>query len=463
MTVSITRELAERLDALETTEDDVRRVRTLLLDHLAVVANGAKTDSARAAQQLAAMMETTGGVSFPIIGTSMHAPVPYAMIANGTAGHSIEFDDTHSASSSHPGVAVFPAALGAATMADVEAAEMLRGVILGYEAMCRLGRAADPPGQYAAHFHPTATTGTIGAAVASASIFGLNVDETVSAIGIASTMAAGSMQFLEDGAWTKRLHPGAAARNGLEAATLARFGFQGTVDGIGGARGFLAAYTRSGHAERMLEDWGHRPLEVHATGIKAHTCCRYNQAPIDALLELSSDNGLAAADIAGVQVGLPSVAIDIVAAPEDHKRRPESIVDAQFSLPFAIAVALSSGKAGLTEYTMANLTSPPVLDIMDRVSYHVDPAVDAAYPQHWGASVRVETVDGRLFEKRVIDPKGDPDNPFTELDLEAKFHDLTRSTYDDSHRKAMIDVVRGLGTSATLNELVALLPSDATA
>ena len=318
--MSITRELAERLDALETTEDDVRRVRTLLLDHLAVVANGAKTDSARAAQQLAAMMETTSGVSFPIIGTSMHAPVPYAMIANGTAGHSIEFDDTHSTPSSHPGVAVFPAALGAATMADVEAAEMLRGVILGYEAMCRLGRAADPPGQYAAHFHPTATTGTIGAAVASASIFGLNVDETVSAI-----------------------------------------------------------------------------------------------------------------------------------------------VDAQFSLPFAIAVALSSGKAGLTEYTMANLTSPPVLDIMDRVSYRVDPAVDAAYPQHWGASVRVETVDGRLFEKRVIDPKGDPHNPFTELDLEAKFHDLTRSTYDDSHRKALIDVVRGLGTSATLDELVALLPSDATA
>jgi 2-methylcitrate dehydratase PrpD len=458
--MSIARDLVERLDALQTTEVDLRRARTLLLDHLAVVANGSRTDSARSAQQLAAAMGSAGGARFPIIGTDADAPVPYATIANGVAGHSIEFDDTHSASSSHPGVVVFPAALGAATMVGAEASEMLRGAIVGYEAMCRVGRAADPPAQYAAHFHPTATTGTIGAAVAAASIFELSVDQTVSAIGIAATMAAGSMQFLEDGAWTKRLHPGAAARNGLEAATLARFGFQGTEDGLGGARGFLATYTRGAHPERILENWGHRPLEVHSTGIKAHTCCRYNQAPIDAVLQLRSDHNLAVTDVAGIQVGVPGVAVDIVAAPLDHKRRPESIVDAQFSLPFAIAAAFFLGRAGLAEFTTANLASPPVLDIMDRVSYHIDPSLDAAYPEHWGASVRIETVDGRVLEARVADPKGDPGNPFTERELEAKFHALTQSIYGDAHRQELIDCVRGLGASATLSDLVAQFPAD---
>jgi len=446
------------LDAVQPTDDDVRRTRTLLLDHLAVVANGSTTESAQSAQQFAAAMGTADGVRFPIIGTGADASVAYAIIANGVAGHSIEFDDTHSASSSHPGGVVFPAALGAATLAGAGAAEMLRGAIVGYEAMCRLGRAANPPAQYAAHFHPTATTGTVGAAVAAASVFGLGEDETVSAIGVASTMAAGSMQFLEDGAWTKRLHPGAAARNGLEAAMLARAGFRGTDDGLGGARGFLATYTRNAHPERIFEQWGPRPLEIHNTGIKAHACCRYNQAPIDAVLQLSADHELTAADVAAVQVGIPEVAVDIVAAPEGHKRRPESIVDAQFSLPFAVAAALSSGRAGLEEYTVSNLANPPVLDLMDRVSYHVDPSVDAAYPEHWGAIVRIDTIDGRVLEASVTDPKGDPGNPFTQGDLEAKFHDLTAGVYSDAQRHDLIGIVHRLGTSATLAELVAHLP-----
>jgi 2-methylcitrate dehydratase PrpD len=256
------------------------------------------------------------------------------------------------------------------------------------------------------------------------------------------------------------LHPGAAARAGVESALLAAEGFVGTKDGIGGPRGFLAAHSVRPKPELLLAGWGKRPLEVRATSIKPHTCCRYNQAAIDALLEIRRREHLDPSDVAHVRVGLPSTAIGIVCEPTTQKRRPRSVVDAQFSLPFGAAVALLFGRAGLPEYDPAVIGDPAVIALMDRVEGVAEPSLDDAYPERWGAWATVTTMDGRELTARVGDSKGDPGNPLTLNELRAKFEETAGPAYGPARCGEITATVARLPEPGTLKELLELLHPD---
>lgn len=431
----------------------VDAVRNLLLDHIGVAAAGSTTDSAATFRRTMARFSHDERASMPVIGATVSASAVPAAMANAVAGHSIEYDDVHNASSSHPGVAVFPAAMAAVCLAGGDERDLVRAAVVGYEVMCRAGRAADPAAHYARHFHPTGTIGSLGAAAAAATAFGLDADGLNSAVGIAATMSSGSMEFLSDGAWTKRLHPALAARNGVEAGLLAADGYVGTVDGICGERGFLASHSEAPVPERLMEGWGERPLEVVATSIKRHTCCRYNQGAIDALLAIRAA-GVQAGDVASVVIGVPSVAVDIVAEPAPAKRRPASVVDAQFSLAFAAAAALLWGRAGLAEYDEAKLSEPAALAVMDRVTYEVDPEIDRDFPENWRAWARVTTLAGETFEQRVDDPKGDPGNPFTPAESREKFDDLASAVYSIEARDAIAHHALTIGAPGSWRALL---------
>ena len=458
--MSLTRDLVERVADLRFSDlapADLSSARSLLLDHVGVAANGATTGSGRTMQRFAM---STGPGSSPIIGSTLTADPIRAAMANAVAAHSIEYDDVHNAASSHPGVVIFPAALAAAEMVDADAESLLLGVVVGYEVMCRVGRAANPPAHYRRHFHPTGTTGHFGAAAAVASIFGLDVDRTVSALGIAGTMAAGSLEFLVDGAWTKRLHPAHAARDGIEAAMLASEGFRGTEDGVGGARAFLAGYTGDANPKEILADWGDRPLEVQNTSIKAHTCCRYKQGPIDALLAIRSENDLESSDVANVTIGLLTVAEDIVWEPVAAKRRPRTVVDAQFSMPYGAAVALRDGRASLAQYDGSLFADPEVLRLMDATECVVDVSLDLTYPQQWRSWAEVVTGDGRTLRAEIDDPKGDPTNPLTPDELRAKFDDIAAPVYSSERRDTIAASIARLGNDTERADLTRLLPTD---
>ena len=462
---STTSDFAERLLAISAEDLDGRdrdAVRWLLLDHLGVVANGSTTPSARAASAFVRGLDTSSSFEFPLIGTTEVAPVLHAALVNGVAGHSIEYDDVHNASSSHPGVVVFPAALAAASLANADSQLFLRACLVGYEGMCRVGRAVNPAAHYAAHYHPTATIGHFGATVAAAVILDLDPPTLTSAIGLAATMAAGSMEFLRDGAWTKRLHPGHAARDGVEAALLAANGFRGTADGIAGARGFLEAYTSDSRPDALMEEWGERPYEVHATSIKAHTCCRYMQGAIDALLEIREEGRLQPDDVAAVRIGIPSVAVDIVWNPIEHKRQPTSVVDAQFSMPYGAAVALSRGRASLAEFQEGVIRAPDLTRIMGITECVVDPELDRTYPEMWRAWAEIETADGRRLRAEIDHPKGDPTNPLTPNELRSKFEMLTAGVFSPKRQREASEAILGLGEEFTLSDLTQLLSNDVT-
>lgn len=432
----------------------VDRTKYLLLDYLGVAARGALSDSSVPVQRVVKRMGKTGGGSV-IIGTGITADPPYAALANGTAAHSLELDDVVNEASLHPAVAIMSAALGAGHTAGCSGRELIEGIVVGYEVMIRLGFTLDPAAHYARGFHPTGTCGTMGSAVTAAKILKLDQRGMVHALGIAGSQAAASMEFLTDGAFTKRFHPGWAAHSGIIAALLAGEGFTGPASTLEGKYGFLHAYSAGSIPSRLMEGWG-SPYRLMRTSIKPHACCRYKQGPIDGILEIMKKYGLKASDIETVTLGLLKAGFPIVADPQALKYNPKSVVDAQFSMPFGAAVAVLYGRASLTEYTREKLESSEVREMMRRISCVHDPDLDRDFPNQWPASVSMVTKSGEVFETRVDYPKGDPENPLTWEELIRKFKALTAPIFEEYVKCEIVDLVKNLEAEKTLERLTRL-------
>ena len=443
-------------DALTT--DVVDRVKYLFLDFIGVAARGALSDSSSPVQRLILNLDNArdGAV---VIGTHRKADPSYAALANGTAAHSLELDDVVNEASLHPAVVIMPAALAAAHIAGCSGKELIAAITAGYEVMIKLGVALDPAAHYARGFHPTGTCGTMGAAITAAKILKLNQKAMMNALGIAGSQAAGSMEFLSDGAFTKRLHPGWAAHSGIIAALLARENFTGPGTIIEGRFGFLHAYSSGSKSGKVLQDWGD-PWEVLHTSIKPHACCRYKQGPIDGILKIMHENHLDASQIEKVILGILQAGFAIVAEPEEQKSNPNSVVDAQFSMPFGAAAAILYGKATLDEYTMERINSTRVKELMDKISCVKDPELEKEFPKKWPASVTLLTKDGKTYSTRIDFPKGDPENPLTWDELIDKFRNLIAPVFFEARQNEIIERVRSLEQEEDLKAFSMLLLKD---
>ena len=283
----------------------------------------------------------------------------------------------------------------------------------------------------------------MGAAVTAAKILGLNQTAMTSALGIAGSMAAGSMEFLSDGSFTKRLHPGWAAHSGIMAALLAGNDFTGPGTIVEGKFGFLHSYSSTPNADKILATWG-RPYEIMRTSIKPHSCCRYKQGPIDGILKIVREKNLDASQVEKITLGILKAGFAIVAEPEGQKSNPKSVVDAQFSMPFGAAVAILNGKATLDEYTMENVNSARVKELMDKISCVEDPELEKEFPKKWPATVTLQTKDGKTYSTRIDFPKGDPENPLTWDELIDKFRNLMAPVFFDARQSEIIKRVRSL-------------------
>ncbi|MQG70811.1 MAG: MmgE/PrpD family protein, partial [SAR202 cluster bacterium] len=290
--------------------DVVDRAKYFCLDFAGVTLNGSTTDSAKAVVKALDDVGRSGPST--IVGTNKRALPEYAAMANGTAFHSIEMDDVNNEASLHPGVVAFPTALAMADIAPVSGKDFISAVVAGYDVIIRLGRALKPKEHYGRGFHPTGTCGAFGGAAVAARLLGLQGDDYTHALGIAGSQAAGSMEYLAQGAWTKRLHPGWSAHSGIWAALLARAGYSGPTTILEGRDGFLNAYSGDPDPSLVLKDLGEE-YQVTRTGVKPHACCRYNQGPIDCLLEIGKSNDFQALDIEEVKIGVLSQGMRLVA------------------------------------------------------------------------------------------------------------------------------------------------------
>ena len=426
----------------------------LCLDFAGVSLIGSTTESAKTVVQAIESVQRPG--PSVIIGTSKRALPEYAAMANGTAFHSVELDDINNESSVHVGVVAFPTALAMADVARVDGRSFITSVVAGYEVMVRLGRALKPLEHYKRGFHPTGTCGAFGSAAIASRLLNLNADSMTAALGVAGSQAAGSLEFLTDGAWTKRLHPGWGSNSGIWAALLAQAGFLGPASVIEGRYGFLHAYSGDPDPDLVLEDLGD---EFHITrmGIKPHACCRYSQGPIDCLIDLRQRHGVNADDVEKATIGVLSAGFNTIAAPEEDKVNPKSTVDLQFSMPFGAAVAILYGRASLAEHSMEVARRPEVQDLMSRVQCVIDPELDALFPRQWPAWAEVTTTDGRTLRSYTGYPKGDADNALTWQEMKDKFRDLSAAVISQERQDQIISAIEGLDDMADVRELAELL------
>lgn len=423
--------------------DVVARAERLILDFAGnIVRGGFETDSA---PSLRTLVEKAGfGAPGPctVLGEVRGYVPAAAALLNGAFGHSLDFDDTHAASSLHPSAPVIPAALAAAELTGASGADFVAAVIGGYEVCCRLGLSLDPTRHYARGFHPTATAGTFGAAAAAGRLLGLAPEAMAAAFGVAGSQAAGSLQFLANGAWNKRYQVGAAAMNGLMAALLAAEGFHGSSAAIEGEHGFLKGYSDGADPAVTVAGLGQH-FETLRIGLKPYPSCRYTHAALDGLLALRAEHALTACDIQQVDIGLHRNGITLTADPLPEKRRVRAVVEGQFSMPFTAAVALDQGRFGWDDYKRLG---DPVLDALsDRITVFPDPRLEDR-PHPFGATLRLTTLQG-VFERTIPDPSGEPETFPDDAALRTKFMTLSARVVGADAAGALADGILTLSSS----------------
>jgi 2-methylcitrate dehydratase PrpD len=389
----------------------VRRTEDLLLDWFASALAGKDSRPVETLARFAESMGPANGPSEILIHRRGSSPLVAAMV-NAAASHVAEQDDVHNGSVFHPATVVFPAALAVAQAIGASGRELLAASVVGYEVGIRVGEFLGR--SHYRIFHTTGTAGTFAAAAAVGHLLRLTPDQMGHAFGSAGTQSAGLWEFLRDAADSKQLHTAHAAGAGLTAAYLARDGFTGARHILDGPQGLAAGMSTDADPQRLDEGLGTR-WTIAETSFKFHASCRHTHSAADALQQVLRTHRLAAGDIRAITACVHQAAIDVLGPVVD----PQTVHQAKFSMGTVLGLVAVHDRAGLVEFD-THWRDLAVRAVHDRVTMQLDAEVDAAYPARWIGKVVVETTDGRRFEAKVLEPKGDPGNTLTRGELEDK-------------------------------------------
>jgi len=341
-----------------------------------------------------------------------------AAFINGTAAHGEDFDDTFEGGPVHAGAVIIPAVLAACERHKPEGRAALLGVAVGTEVMCRLSTVV-PKAVHKAGFHPTAIFGVMGAAAGVGAALGLNAKQIVDAFGIAASFAGGIIEYLAEGAWTKRLHPGWAAQSGIRAALLAREGFFGPRTVFEGAHGLFHgfAHTTEGNYDALTGDFGTRWV-TETLAFKPYPCGTMAHPYIDCAKRLAA-RGIKSSDVKEFVCEVGEGTVHRLWEPLADKQRPPNGYAAKFSTPFLLATGFVRGGVGLDAFTDAAVHDEDVLALSSKVKYVIDP--NNPYPNNFTGHIRAVLNDGRVIEERQPHFRGGAHEPLTRADIEEKF------------------------------------------
>ncbi|MCC7272218.1 MAG: MmgE/PrpD family protein [Alphaproteobacteria bacterium] len=448
--------LAEMAAALATdaVPEAVRlRARLSILDALGVgLASNAYPFAARALQGIAALADQPGRCS--VIGRRERLPVRDAALANGILIHGLDYDDTHLGSIVHPTAASLPCALSLGESLGVDGRTLLAAYMVGMETAVRVG-AAVKGGFHHVGFHATGIVAHFASALVAGKLLGLDARQMVAAQGIAASTASGIQVFLEEGAWTKRLHPGWAAVAGITAARLAGAGFVGPTRPYEGKFGLFQTHLQ-GHAAHldmdvMVDGLGTR-WHFADSAIKPYPVCHFIHGCADAAVDLGASVDWR--DIAAVEAFLPRDTMPIVAEPASAKENPTTDYEAKFSAQFVVATCLAKGGFGLAELQDAALADPDVRDLTRRVTCSVDGA--SAFPKYFSGGVKVTLKDGRELFRHVRVNSGAGERALDAAGVTAKFMNSASLAVDAARAAAVRDIVLDI-ENHTAGELAAAL------
>jgi 2-methylcitrate dehydratase PrpD len=375
----------------------------------------------------AASLRAIGALAGPggraVVGQAQRLPLRDAVLANGILMHGLDYDDTHTEGVVHLSVAVLPAALGLGAELGRSGRELLTAYVAGVEAGARIASVAKG-GFHRAGFHPTGVVGAFAAAIAAGKLYGLTHEQLANAQGAALSVASGSLEFLEDGSWTKRLHAGWAGVGGITAAALARGGFVAPKAAYEGRHGLFHLFL-SGveNLDRATAGLG-ATWETLNVAVKPFPACHFVHAFADAAIALRR-KGVDAAQVDSVTALVAEEEVAVICEPAANKRRPANDYDAKFSLPYVVAASLRAGRFGLAELEDGALADPATLELAAKVGYRVDP--DSDFPRHYGGELLVRLADGRELRHREAVNRGAADRPLSNAEVEAKFLGNTSS------------------------------------
>ncbi len=429
--------------------DTVRQAATMdLIDAAGLCVAARNTEYAR---QIVGGWDADGACT--AIGHGRTLDAAGAAVANGVGIHGEDFDDTLEGAPIRVGAMTLPAALAAAQRFGLSGERAFLGVVAGLETVCRLNHVA-PGHMHKAGFHPVGVVGAMGAAAAAGVTLGLTAHEQTMAFGIAGSLASGILEYLTDGAWTKRLHPGWAAQSGLRAAVLARTGFFAPRTVFDGAHSFFHAF-----APTATPDFSHMSAGLgqdwYAERIvfKPYACGTMIHPYIDCMVRLAK-RGIEADRIRRIACKTGEGLVHRLWEPLAAKHSPPSGYAAKFSMPFCMAVGFFDGDAGLDQFTDAKARDPRVLALAARISYVVDP--ENEYPRNYTGHIRVEMDDGEVIELEQPHMRGGMREPLPPEEIIAKFRaNCAHGGWEAERAEQLLEYLQALPDHADLAGLSA--------
>jgi len=447
-TSAVSKMLAEYvagLDYQRLSSQAVHAFRRALLDYLTCAVSGSRTQPSRLVLDYARSWDQASEAC--VIGHDARLASPNAAFVNGTSAHGLDFDDGYTQGSVHPAGAVFPALLAVAERLGAGSDEVIAAGVAAYDVTLRIAAAVHPHSARRG-FHNTPTAGVFGAAAAASRLLRLDAHRTLDALGLAGSFAGGLREYVAEGADVKRLHPGKAARDGIVCAELAKRGMSGPTRVIEGRYGFAQA-VGGGEADlsRVTDDLG-STFAICSAYFKPYPACRHFHSALDAIRHIARRRAFVPQDVKSVEIGL----YDIGVQGHDHKHA-YTLLDAQMSAPVSAALAVVLGDVTATGYDRSNLDNPEVKRIVDATTVFVDPECERLYPHRRSGLARVHLNDGTTLEERVLDPRGEGENPLSDDELTHKFLSNCGPVLGEPKCARVLETTWSLSHTTALTEL----------
>jgi 2-methylcitrate dehydratase PrpD len=443
--------LAQDLSPKDLNQKTIDSVKSLLIDFMGVMLAGTNSRISRTCADL--VSRWGGQPEATVFANGKKVPLPFAVLANCAAGRELDYDDIHARAHLHATVGIVPPALAISETIKIDGLSFVTAIVVAYELHTRLGIATTevPP---TTGMSTTYQGASLAAALVCSKLLKYDADRTRNALGNAYSQLAGIQQVLREGTDMMVVQQGLSGMSGVLAAELARVGISGPKEIMTGRYGYFPIFHPDRHdIDKFVEGLG-KSWEIENTSIKPFPNCGLNHTGLEALVELKRNHSFKAEEIVKVEIGLDSHEFEQVTEPVETKRNPKTIVDAIYSLPYALSVFLSTGKIGLRDYTIEALGRPEVLEFVKKIEPFKDPTI-AKRAKGSPSRVRIFLKDGRKLESYKDVVKGGPSSPMNKDELKAKFFDcLDFAGYPSEVGRSLLDSLEHIEDIRDVSDIV---------
>jgi 2-methylcitrate dehydratase PrpD len=410
----------------------IEKAKEAVVDFIGCVLAGSRHAAGR---KIVEYIRYLGGIEeSTVMGMGFKTSSPFAGLANGVMAHAEDFDDISFSVPGHPTVPLLPAVFSIGEKAGISGRDLLTAYVIGFEVICKVGRSLSPH-LYQRGWHATSVLGVLGSAAASSWILNLDKERVIHGLGIASSMASGLRANL--GSMTKPLHVGLAAQNGIVAASLAEKGWTANPQALEERTGLFPVLAGTWDMNLGINHLGD-PFDFISPGItfKQYPSCAETHPALDAVIGLMNENRIEADTI---------LSIDCIVTPMDRDvlvyHHPKNATEGKFSLEFCVAIGILERKAGLSQFIDEKVRDPKIVEMMKKVRMEADPALSPDGYTGAATVVSLKLKDGTILNRRVNQPKGNPEDPLSREELLDKFRSCASSSLDGGSIERIIEKV----------------------